>query len=185
MKIDSAPGKEVVWVFGSSGAGKETFITHVVDEQPEDLVADLGWRDKAIAAEPNSMLFVGKIALHDERTRQRRRIIPSVLGLLSASEVVLVKGQQVDVENRRPQRLMKMAPSAHHRIIYLDPGIEEHVERMKRKPWWSDEVSHGDVTQMRYSLLRTLENLRIFPIQTLDSSRPLSYPFAGSRNQDS
>jgi hypothetical protein len=172
MPLNLVTAKQIVWVFGNSGAGKETFIKDIVANHPSGLISLLGWRGKTIAAEPFSLFLIGKINFHDELTRQRYKILASVLDIINQADVILIKGKQVDLENKRPQKLKSMAPAASHSIIFLEVDIEENIERMKRKPWWSDKITHDDAVKMKDTQLRALEKLHGFPIQTLNSSSP-------------
>lgn len=39
---------EIVWVFGSSAVGKDTFIQHIINDRPLNLFLQMGWADKKL-----------------------------------------------------------------------------------------------------------------------------------------
>ena len=167
--------KQVVWVFGASAAGKATFINYVLQNRPQELITRMGWQGSSVAAEPYSLSLIGAVSYHDDKTRKRSKILSSVKSLLESSDVILIKGQQVDIDNGRPQRLRSECPECEHSIIYLDAGATQTLRRMKRKPWWRDDITPADIETWRRSQLKTLESMDGFNFQVLESSRNSSY----------
>jgi hypothetical protein len=59
--------KKVIWIFGDSAAGKETFIRAATSSVSSEVVSVLGWSTKAIAACEASIRWIGQfdaIQLH-------------------------------------------------------------------------------------------------------------------------
>ncbi len=125
--------KEVVWVFGTSASGKETFIKNVPDDKL--LLEKLGWSNKTLAACLESLEHIGQFK-NDPAINLRERILERVPILLNTAEVVLIKWQFVDSEASRPQRLRELTPQAKQRIILLETPKPELVERLAKKGWW-------------------------------------------------
>ena len=167
--------KQIVWVFGASGAGKATFINYVLQNKSPELMTRMGWQGKSVTAEPYSLSLVGLISYHDDKTRKRSKILPSARSLQEAYDVVLIKGQQVDIDNRRPRRLQSELSRCTHRIIYLDAGIEQIRRRIRQKPWWNDTITTADIEAWRQSQLKILKNLVGFELQVLQSSKGFAY----------
>lgn len=127
--------KEVVWVFGTSASGKETFIKSVLKDAI--LLEQLGWKYKSVVACEQSTKFIGQFK-RDPKIILRESIIKKVPTLLSSADVVLIKWQFVDSQTSRPQRLKEAIPEAQHRIILLNTPESELIERLARKKWWHD-----------------------------------------------
>lgn len=129
--------KEIVWVFGTSASGKNTFINTV--QNYLEVISKLGWTDKKIAVCKASIDYIGQ-TLHDPIVNRREGILTETAKLLENNDLVLIKWQYVDTKARRPQKLKKLLPDARHRIIRLHASTEELVKRIAEKPWWDD---HG------------------------------------------
>jgi hypothetical protein len=167
--------KQIVWVFGASAAGKATFINYVTNDKPLDLLSMMGWQDKTISAEPYSLSLVGQTSYHDSNTRKRFKIIPSVISKLSLNDVVLIKGQQVDLDNRRPQKLKSRLADCRHSVLYLDAGVDETGRRMRLKPWWNNNITADEIAKWQRSQIKILKNMDGFDSQILESSRSYLY----------
>lgn len=163
--------KEVVWVYGVSAAGKETFIQKVVEEQPEDLLERLGWLCKNIIASQASLKYIGHTD-NDEVVEKRQEIEEEVPRLAEDNDVVLVKGQFVDYVAKRQAKLKKLLPSLQHKIIVLEVHPDHMPERLRQKAWWTDKEDPMDWTRGEKPLVDDLlEDLgRDFEIIRLDSS---------------
>lgn len=129
--------KEVVWVYGASGAGKETFIRDVLSGRRAAVAKQLGWLGRRVASCIPSLDYVGQS--DDDQIIHLRSEIPDSVGLLlESSDVVLVKGQRVDFEAQRLDEVRERFPSCRHRIIVLSVSPEELAARLPRKRWWDD-----------------------------------------------
>jgi hypothetical protein len=52
--------KEVVWVFGNSAAGKESFIRYITINKDARLLTSLGWQESKVTASEASMKYIGQ-----------------------------------------------------------------------------------------------------------------------------
>ena len=127
--------KEVVWVFGVSASGKETFIRNI--GRYTDVQEQLKWINKSVVACEASLKYIGQRE-DDPVVSRREEILSQAPVLLDTAEVVLIKWQYVDSDALRPQRLKALLPNAQHRIIELNVPKTELIERIARKPWWDD-----------------------------------------------
>ncbi|MBI5906465.1 hypothetical protein HY857_00230, partial [Candidatus Saccharibacteria bacterium] len=133
-------------------SGKETFVKHIVNDNPADLIEDLGWEDKTVVASNDSLELIDG---HLGETRDQ--VLDGIPSLLANNDVVLIKWQHVDSGARRPQRLKEVIPDAKHRIIELKVSMGELVLRLPRKHWWHDlgrERNHlnGELEMLAASL---------------------------------
>ena len=166
--------KEVVWVFGASASGKETFIKHLLDNNPPELIKHIGWHDKTITACSESLEITGKAV-----DTLREKILGKVPELLEKADVVLVKWQFVDSVAKRPQRLKELLPGVRHRVIELKVGMNELMKRLPNKAWWHDygrEKEH--VTTELHWVSKYLEDLSgEFEIVSINSNKYGNYEF--------
>lgn len=133
--------KEVSWIFGTSAAGKETFVRKAC-ASPAAFHA-LGWSATALAMCPSSIDIIGQYD-GDPSTGKRDAILREATELLHRVDVVLVKWQIVDSEAARPQLLKAMLPNSMHRVIELRTPDSELIDRLVEKPWWD---SRNDPTE--------------------------------------
>ncbi len=132
--------KEVVWVFGTSASGKETYINGIVEEGKH---ADkFEYHDKKIAFAKSSIENIGHFD-NDPILQKRTEIIEEVKNLLRNNDVVLIKWQFTDSEAGRVEALKTRFPDAKHKIVVLETSDADLSERLRKKPWWTE----GDDTQ--------------------------------------
>lgn len=163
--------KEIVWVFGTSASGKETFIKHVVNDEPADLIKNLGWEDKVVSASDESLeLIDGALG------ELRDRIIEKIPLLLQNTDVVLIKWQYVDSAAKRPQHLKDSLPDAKHKIIELKVDRDELVLRLPRKHWWHDLGKEKESLNQELGMVAaSLDALPDFEKISIDSSESSNY----------
>lgn len=152
--------KEVVWVYGASGAGKETFIGDVLAGRRPSLAKQLGWLGKRMAPCIPSVDYVGQS--DDDQIIHLRSEIPGSVGLLlESSDVVLVKGQRVDFEAQRLDEVRERFPGCRHWIIVLSVSPEELAARLPRKGWWDERHDpYRSAAEDLRLLARTLRTVR-------------------------
>jgi adenylate kinase family enzyme len=152
---------QVVWIFGSSGAGKETLIQGLSrKEQPLELLKHFRWNPADILICEESLRLV---AQHDnDPVLEKRKELADMIKTLAQddSSVILIKGQDVDLEQKIPSKLKEMLPNAVHRIIFLSVPTGVLLERWKRKPWWNDEYTLKTVQQWEEYQLELLKKLQ-------------------------
>jgi hypothetical protein len=151
--------KEVVWVFGNSAAGKESFIRYITSNKDERLLTSLGWQELKVTASEASMKYIGQFH-GDLVTEQREQILTEVPELFENSDAVLIKWQTVDSESGRMQKLKNLLPNAQHRIILIVASNEELSERLPQKSWWDDDDVAGFIAEENKYTVNELSNLQ-------------------------
>lgn len=127
--------KEIVWIFGTSGSGKETFIKSVL--QDTNLQEKFGWKDKVIKVCKSSIENIGQFE-NDPIVNNRDSIINDTRALLVDADVILIKWQLVDSDANRLWKLKEIIPDAVHKIIRLQASEPELIDRLRHKAWWHD-----------------------------------------------
>jgi hypothetical protein len=81
----------------------------------------------------------------------------------------LIKGQIVDLEAERPQKLRQKLPVAEHQVIYLDAGLDEVFQRVPRKSWATGKETREVLQDWREKQFKLLRNLVNFQFLALSS----------------
>lgn len=132
--------KEVVWIAGRSAAGKDYFIKHITEKAPVDLIEQLGWQGKVIAACNESIEYTDQ----DNADILREEILTIVPALIESADIVLIKWQYIDsTKSNRIKKLKELLPNSKHGVIYLDLSPEINAERLKSKAWWKKQGNDG------------------------------------------
>ncbi len=133
--------KEIVWIFGKSASGKETFIKKVVVDQK--LAKKFNWICEGITYSSHSLNFTG----NDEDKRvisARKNIIKDVLTLQKDFNVILIKWQYIDTLLDTPQKLLLLLPGSNHKIILLEVPSAKLEARLKNKKWWQESSDSNE-----------------------------------------
>lgn len=132
--------KNIVWVFGNSGSGKETFINSTIIGE-NFLVKNLGWENHLIKKIEESIKYIGQYE-DDPITKKRSEILPAVEKIVDSTNtdsiVILLKWQDVDQMKRLPEKLHRNYTDYVHTIIYLRANPDALWERVQQKSWWRD-----------------------------------------------
>ncbi len=123
--------KEIIWVFGTSASGKETFIKALLNDN--DLQKALGIDGEQIAVSDESLNNLGKL------DKSRAIIINEASRLLETHEVLLIKWQYGDTLQNIPDLLYSQYPAYKHTVIKLNVGLKEQKRRLQTKSWWHDK----------------------------------------------
>jgi len=126
---------EIVWIYGSSAVGKETFIRELMDNPSEILINRLGWQNKKLITIWEGIEHIAQYK-GDPEGKKRREIINKILDIKDDNVVIIIKGQDIDIRNGLPQSLKNKLPDCKHKIISLYTNIEIVYERCKNKSWW-------------------------------------------------
>lgn len=173
--------KEVVWVYGPSAAGKETFIKKIIGQPSASLLEQFGWIDKKIMASQTSLDHIGQFS-NDPVVENREEIIKDVAELLQSSDVVLIKGQYVDFENDRPQRLKNLVPTATHKLVLFQTSLGELGKRLLNKKWWNDAYDLDKFSAHEKQFINDqIKNLSGFEVIKVDSSQLGKYKILARR----
>lgn len=166
--------KQIIWIFGTSTAGKNTFVHRVCSDQR--LRELLGWGSRKVAASTASLTYIGSTK-DDPFVAARDNIFTEVPALLLNNDCVLIKWQFVDSEANRLERLKAAIPEAEHSIICLSAPIEELIERVKTRPSWKGTVDErAYMAWEKGAVGAALEQMAsYFPIEYRDSSSSGQY----------
>lgn len=157
--------KEVVWVFGNSAAGKETFINYILENDRSPILNNLGLHGKKIMKSEVSTEYIGQYE-GDPITIMRDNLFKEVPSILADADAVLIKWQTVDSESSRISKLLSLLPDARHRIIQVCTSKSDLSKRLPLKSWWRDD----DI-----SVFIDEENIHIQQwIDVLDGKLPLT-----------
>jgi hypothetical protein len=134
---------EVVWVYGASGAGKATFIRSVLAGNPV-VASEFAWEGKRLGVCQESLDWVARYP--DDRIAEKKRYnLESIISVLAKEyDVLLIKGQDIDLSLGIPQAMKAVLPEAIHRIIFIDVGLEELFQRVVHKPWWDNTIKRAE-----------------------------------------
>lgn len=168
---------EIVWIYGSSGAGKETFIKFLCERHSTTLLSTLSWNDKVLIPCVESIDWVAQY-YKDPLGSNRKNLVDIVVNLAkNQSAVVLVKGQDLDLKYNRPQILKKKLPDCSHKIIFLHTNVTELLRRWKSKKWWENTYTEKTVREWLLPQIDRIDELKDdFEIIALDSSSLSKYP---------
>ncbi|HSX47860.1 MAG TPA: hypothetical protein VLF63_03730 [Patescibacteria group bacterium] len=128
--------KEVIWVFGTSSAGKQTFINAVLTDS--NLAIRLGWKNKKVTLCRESVNYPGDLSM-PKIVKIREQIPKFVQKLINTYDVVLIKWQYADSYINTPLKLKHAIPEAKHRIILLVAPEDELKDRLNKKDWWQNK----------------------------------------------
>ena len=128
--------KDIVWIFGVSASGKETFIKSLIRDPR--LAEKFGWRNQKIAISSESLINLGSL------DNARLSIINEVSGLIVSNDIVLIKWQYGDSLLHTPQKLQDLFPDIKYSIIVMHVNETEQIKRLRTKPWWHDVGSETE-----------------------------------------
>jgi len=126
--------KQIIWIYGTSAAGKETFIKSLISNADLRQKVDI---DEGFVISDGSLINLGKL------DGSRESIIEEVSTLIERNSTVVVKWQYGDTLLDSPNRLRIRLPTMTHRVINLNVGQNEQIRRLKTKSWWRDSGSEG------------------------------------------
>jgi len=173
----------IVWVFGSSAAGKETFIRKMLTNPSQKLIDCLGWNNKNIVCVEESLQYIGQFE-NDPIVEKRKQIVDNVKSIANQLDtVILIKGQDIDFKFDLLNKLRKEISNVKHKIIFLHADVGVLFDRCKKKSWWSKEDEAEGVKGVKEYLTRQinyLQNLNDFEIIAFDSMtynyKPIKFP---------
>jgi predicted kinase len=171
--------KEIVWVYGPSAAGKETFVRKASQPESEDLRQKLGWGGQLVVPCGESIEWVGRRRIKDDPdVLKREQLVSVVQRVVTQADVVLIKGQDVDLVANRPNQLLAAEPTYLHKVIYLAVSVAELMQRLPSKPWWNGTDTAEDVlgwTNYQLDMLQKLDPK--FALIAIDRSSSKQYEF--------
>ena len=122
--------KEILWIYSTSAAGKETFIKSLLKDA--DLRKALLPGKSNIAISEESLRSLGKL------DNSRKAVVDEVLALAVLNDIIIIKWQYGDTLLNTPNLLLEALPDFRHRVIKLQVSREAQVKRLRTKSWWHD-----------------------------------------------
>jgi hypothetical protein len=158
---------EIVWVYGASAAGKESFIRNV---QATNAIQRLfHWQNKRIVVCEESIEWVARFPGDQVAERERQKLGDIIPILAQDSDVVLIKGQDVDLSLGTPLDVRRRLPTAIHHIVFIDVGLDELFQRVIHKPWWDGTIRRAEEEGWLEEQIDRLMDIRnMFVFTTID-----------------
>ena len=123
------PDSQIVWIFGSTAAGKRTLIRTLEKDEQSSLRDQLALRKNIRVCEES----LSWITAHTDETPIRNQLGTIAVELLAPNVSVLLKCQGVDIGAGTLQTLRVAAAETTHRIIFLWVNPEELCRRWERR----------------------------------------------------
>lgn len=141
--------KEIIWIYGSSAAGKEAFIKYILNKPHKELVKRINLENKNIQLLQESIDLIGEY--NNDPKQELRLNIPEYTDKLIKKnqtlnqnqiqiqkiDTIIIKGQDYDLENNTPnklkQKLKTQYPNLIHRIIFLHADFEILYSSVKKE----------------------------------------------------
>jgi adenylate kinase family enzyme len=161
----------IVWVLGASGAGKATLISDLVSSDSTKWFSNLiNTTNSNLFAVNESLQHVGQFP-GDCIEKKRNEIIDIVIEQSKiTNSVFLIKGQFFDLYNYIPSKLKLLLPDYKHIVVYLHTDSETLFERIKKKSWWTEEITINDIRISTAKMLNIVLKLKSFKKIVLDST---------------
>lgn len=150
---------EIVWVYGASAAGKATFIKSVLAGNPT-VVDEFAWGGKKVGVCQESLDWVAQYPGDAVAESNRPRLKSIIPALAKNYNVILIKGQDIDLALGTPQGVRRILPEAIHRIVFIDVGLEELFQRVIHKPWWDGTIKRAEEEGWLEGQIDSLMDLR-------------------------
>lgn len=174
---------EIVWIYGSSASGKETFIHELLKNPTNKIINDLGRTNKKIVCIEESLNYIGQFE-NDPIIKKRDEIIIETKKIVHETDtIILIKWQDVDLKSRLVNKLQKETPTIKHKIIFLHTSLETLYKRCQNKSWRTEEEEKEGIewikTRVFYqlNLLKKLHNVDIIAIDsTTNKYKIITFP---------
>jgi len=169
---------KIIWVFGPSAAGKETFINYIARHEPTELLARLGWLNKKIVVCAESLAWVQQ-AENDGNAERRKNLIKVIeeYSQNNKNSIILIKGQDLDLHNDALKIVKELLPNEEHEVIFLDVRFDILYQRYMTKKWWKKSMTEAVCQEWAKTQIRLLINqqhngFKIKAINSLDFEYP-------------
>lgn len=150
---------KIIWIAGSSAAGKETFIKYIVEQQPKEIVKRLGWEGLDIIYSQESIDHVVQ-GEGDGNKEKRESLADDIIKQSQKLEntIVLVKWQDLDYDNKHLLQINDTLPNDTTEIIFLHTDLETIYQRVQNKVWWSEE--YMDLKDAKYYIEKQIDYIK-------------------------
>ncbi len=136
----------------------------------------LGWEGKPLipCIESISLFPLYHTNPNEDKREALIQIIPELAKCKNS--IVLIKGQDIDLEKNRSIRIKQLLPNCNHKIIMLYANEKELLKRWKDKKWWNDSYTIETVKEgVKYQVEKLIILQKDFEIVVLDSSLQAKY----------
>ena len=133
---------KIIWVFGPSAAGKETFIKYIKNSKERELLARLGWANKNIVVCDESIDWIVQED-NDENELLRKKLnkVIEAYSKNNTNSIILIKGQDLDLDNNTLNAVKESLPNNEHEIIFLYVDFDILYQRYVTKKWWNKTMT--------------------------------------------
>jgi len=169
---------KIIWVFGPSAVGKETFIKYVYNNRPIEILNRLGWQKRDIITCKESIDWVVQDENDDNRElRENLNKIIQKYSKNNSNSAILIKGQDLDFDNNHLNNVRESLPNDKHEIIFLYTNFNVLYNRYKGKKWWNESMTTDTCRNWIKKQIGFLKDhqKRGFQIRTLNSDDHKKY----------
>lgn len=164
---------KIVWVYGPSAAGKETFIVYIEKIQPKEILKRLGFNDKKLIICKESIDWVAQ-SKEDPKKELRKSLANIIIeySKVNSNSVILIKGQDIDFNNEHLITVKNALVEDSHEILYLYLDFQDLYSRYVQKPWWDNLKTKKVCLGSLKKQVKKIEahEAKGFRIKALDSS---------------
>lgn len=159
---------KIIWVFGCSAAGKETFIRAIENNQVD--ITEFGFEKKDVFVVEESIEYIKQY--DDDPIGDKREEIVDICNNLNkklTNKYIFIKGQNIDLDKNLVNKLYEVS-KIDTEIIFLHSDIKVIFERVKRKNWFTKEDNDIEIwySHMVRTANKVLKN-KSFKITSIDS----------------
>lgn len=162
---------KVIWVFGCSASGKETFIKNILKKEAFGIEHVLKIdTNRAYIVKP-SIQLISKCS-KDNINYQRNLIIDEIIKLNNKFDdsFFLIKGQNFDIRNNIVEKLTNKLPDIEYEIVFLNANVKVLIDRVKRKDWFDETRGFREYIESIDRTLGYMKNLNNYKITYIDST---------------
>ncbi len=134
----------VLWFFGQSAAGKATLVRKIEKEKPAQLL-------RLLQIEGYILRVCGT---GFKRPGTRQELVSDICAHVKdgPNVALLVKGQEEDLGNGRPQDARRRLPTLIHRIVFVRSDPNEVFRRWQKQPGREHWTREGAFRELKHQL---------------------------------
>lgn len=145
--------KEIVWVMGHSGVGKETFCRSLTESSGQPLVKQLGWSGLRLGVCESSIALVHR-GHQSEKIDDRDKLLDEIESKQDSLDVILLKWQALDTQKGRVIAVAEKFPNIVMRALVLTaPDSVVQGRHETRESAWQPETGWSDFLNYEKSLI--------------------------------
>jgi hypothetical protein len=145
--------KEIVWVMGHSGVGKETFCSSFAESPDQTLVKQLGWSGLSVGVCESSITLVPR-GHQSQKVDGRDKLLEEIESKQDSLDVILLKWQALDTQKGRVMAVAKKFPGIVMRALVLTaPDSVVQTRHEARETAWQPEGGWSDFLNYERSII--------------------------------